>query len=153
MLRRALKLAPFVIAIGSDTPGLPYSLLEQARTSLRASDAVLGPCEDGGFYLIGLKRCPPGVLRNLPWSASDTCAQTRKRLREMEFKTKVLPIWFDVDRARDLRRLGWLLSRGKIAAPETANVLAGMRFSLAGAERRMPARLGLPLNARYSRGG
>ncbi len=134
VLRRALSLTPFVIAIGIDTPGLPHPLLEQARKCLHISDAVLGPCEDGGFYLLGLRRCPPGLLRNLPWSARDTFIRTLARMRNWGFHTKVLPPWFDVDRPSDLRCLQSLLSRGEISAPETERVLAGMRFPLADAE-------------------
>jgi rSAM/selenodomain-associated transferase 1 len=124
VLQRALRLAPFAIGIGIDTPGLPHPLLEQARESLRDSDAVLGPCEDGGFYLMGLRRCPPGLLRNLSWSARDTFIQTLARLRNWGFQTKVLPPWFDVDRPSDLRRLQFLLSRGVISAPQTARILS-----------------------------
>src|SRR5262249_52426974 len=79
VLRRALRRAPFAIALGIDTPGLPRSLVEQARKALQTSDAVLGPCEDGGFYLLGLRECPRGLLRNLPWSTRETFAQTLTR--------------------------------------------------------------------------
>lgn len=55
ILSHALKSSPFSIAIGADTPGLPLDLLEQARCALQMVDAVLGPSEDGGFYLLGLR--------------------------------------------------------------------------------------------------
>ncbi len=124
VLRRALRGAPFAIALGIDTPGLPRSLVEQARKALHTSDAVLGPCEDGGFYLLGLRECPRGLLRNLPWSARNTFVQTLIRLRRWGYQTQVLPPWFDVDRPGDLARLQSLLSRGDISARETARLLA-----------------------------
>jgi len=124
VLRRALRSGPFAIALGIDTPGLPRSLVEGARKALRTSDAVLGPCEDGGFYLLGLRECPRGLLRNLPWSARNTFAQTLIRLRRWGYQTEVLPSWFDVDRPSDLARLESLLSRGDISARETARLLA-----------------------------
>ena len=124
VLRRALRGAPFAIALGIDTPGLPRSFVEQARKALHKSDAVLGPCEDGGFYLLGLKECPRGLLRNLPWSAHNTFVQTLIRLRRCGYQTQVLPPWFDVDRPSDLARLQSLLSRGDISARETARLLA-----------------------------
>jgi len=139
VLRRALSLAPFAIAVGIDTPGLPHSLLEQARRYLRASDAVLGPCVDGGFYLIGLKRCPPGLLRNLPWSARDTFVQTLTRMKNRGFQTRVLPLWFDVDHPSDLRHLQSLLSRGAISAPQTVSILSEM-LPPARDRRRLPSR-------------
>lgn len=52
ILSRALANSPSAIAIAGDTPGLPLELLEQAHHALREADAVIGPSEDGGFYLL-----------------------------------------------------------------------------------------------------
>ncbi len=120
VLRRALHDVPMALAIGTDTPGLPPILFSQARSALRDADAVLGPCEDGGFYLIGLRRCPEGLLRELPWSASDTFLKTLARLRERGLTTAVIAPWFDVDRPADLACLHALIARGKLLAPATA---------------------------------
>jgi rSAM/selenodomain-associated transferase 1 len=124
ILRRALRDAPVALAIGTDTPGLPPSLFSQARSALRDADAVLGPCEDGGFYLLGLRRCPPGLLRDLPWSTPETFAQTAARLRERGLTTAVITPWFDVDRPADLACLRALVARGELRAPATARALA-----------------------------
>jgi rSAM/selenodomain-associated transferase 1 len=127
ILGRALREgARFALAIGADTPGLPARLLEEARDALATAPAVLGPSEDGGFYLLGIRRCPPGLLAGLPWSRRDTFACTLARLHERGLETRVLLPWFDVDHARDLERLRGLLDRGEIAAPETARALALM---------------------------
>jgi hypothetical protein len=123
VLRRALRGLPLAIALGADTPGLPRQLLERARAELRACDAVLGPARDGGFYLLGMRRCPPGILRDLPWSRFDTFVRTRERLLERGLTVSVLPRWFDVDRAADLARLRALLEAGEIRATRTARVL------------------------------
>lgn len=123
VLRTALRLAPYAIAIGADSPALPTRLLEAARAGLERSEAVIGPAEDGGFYLIGLRACPEGLLRGLSWSASDTFARTLERLREHGLRVEVLERWFDVDRAEDLERLRELLRRGEIHAPRTARLL------------------------------
>lgn len=123
VLRRALRDAPFAIALGSDSPGLPPRLLEAARGQLAACDAVLGPAEDGGFYLLGLRRCPRGLLRELPWSSADTFARTCERLRARGLTLAILPVWFDVDRPADLARLRRLLARGRIHAPHTRRAL------------------------------
>lgn len=124
VLGRALRESSFAMAIGTDAPGLPRLLLDHARDALRRTEAVLGPCEDGGFYLIGLRRCPVGLFRDLPWSAPDTFIRTLARLRERGLSTKLLSPWFDVDRPSDLRRLRALLARGEIVAPATERVLA-----------------------------
>jgi glycosyltransferase A (GT-A) superfamily protein (DUF2064 family) len=127
VLRRALSLAPFVIAIGIDTPGLPHTFLEQAREALRDADAVLGPAEDGGFYLLGLRRCPSGLLQDLPWSAENTFSQALARLKASGLSVVLLDRWFDVDRPADLIRLRQLLERGHIDAPETLRALQALR--------------------------
>lgn len=126
VLRRALERSPWAMAVGADTPGLPGHLLEGARERLAAgADAVLGPAEDGGFYLLALRRCPPGLLaEGLPWSAADTCERTRERLEARGLRTELLAPWFDVDTEADLGRLAALLARGEVRAPATGEVLA-----------------------------
>lgn len=123
VLGRALEESALAIAIGADTPGLPPRLVEDARDALGSADAVLGPAVDGGFYLIGLRRCPAGLLAGLPWSAPDTFDPTLARLRERRLATEILSPWFDVDLPRDLRSLRALISRGEVVAPETKRVL------------------------------
>ena len=124
VLQRALRTAPFAIAIGADTPGLPGHLLEGARRALHEREAVIGPAEDGGFYLLGLRRCPDQLLHGLPWSAPDTFATTRSRLCARDLPPTVLEPWFDVDRPADLSRLRQLIAAGQITAPCTRSALA-----------------------------
>ncbi len=124
VLRRALETHPIAIAVGTDAPGLPVALLGAARDGLGTSDAVLGPSDDGGFYLLGVRRYPAGLLDGIPWSTSETFVRTQGRLRASGLKTTVLPPWFDVDRPGDLDRLRSLVLSGRISAPETARVLA-----------------------------
>ena len=119
--------SPCALAIGADAPALPARLLEAARDALDHADAVLGPAEDGGFYLLGLKRCPEGLLADLPWSAPDTCARTEARLRERGFRVELIAPWFDVDLPADLDRLRREIERGAIVAPRTAQVLRKLR--------------------------
>src|SRR5438067_1122711 len=83
-------------------PALPGRLLESARMALRTADVAIGPAEDGGFYLLALRRCPEGLLRDLPWSSVDTLHATLKRLRVLGLRTTLLDPWFDVDRVEDL---------------------------------------------------
>lgn len=135
VLRRALRETPAALAIGTDTPGLPTGLLERAREALRRADAVLGPCEDGGFYLLGLRRCPPGLLRGLPWSAPETFVTTLARLRDRGLTAAVIPPWFDVDRPADLECLRALLRRGELRAPRTARVLDALGRAVPGSDR------------------
>jgi glycosyltransferase A (GT-A) superfamily protein (DUF2064 family) len=126
VLRRGLRKTPAALAIGTDTPGLPPVLLSQAREALRSADAVLGPCEDGGFYLLGLRSCPEGLLRDLPWSAPETFVRTLARLREGGLSTAVIAPWFDVDRPEDLELLRALIARGELHAPHSARALGAL---------------------------
>jgi glycosyltransferase A (GT-A) superfamily protein (DUF2064 family) len=124
VLRRALQTHPFVIAIGTDVPGLPLSRLGNACEALRTADAVVGPADDGGFYLIGVSACPHGLLDTVPWSASDTCARTLKRLRQHHLATTVIAPWFDVDTPADLDTLRRRIRDGTIHAGNRALMLS-----------------------------
>jgi uncharacterized protein len=123
ILRRALTDHPFAIAIGADSPGLPLKFLEQARAALARFDAVIGPSEDGGFYLLGLRTCPEGLLSGIPWSAPTTCLETIAKLEAAGLAVYVLDDWFDVDTPEDLEKLNALLTARQIEAPRTANFL------------------------------
>ena len=123
ILRRALDSAPAAIAIGADAPGLPRDIYERAHAALASADAVIGPSDDGGFYLLAIKRCPDGLLANLPWSSPVTFAKTLDRLRDVGMSPVVLDSWFDIDRPEDLDRLRADLSARPDAAPATRRAL------------------------------
>ena len=123
ILGRALQTAPAAIALGADSPGLPRALLDLAALHLMRGQPVIGPADDGGFYLLGLPTCPPGLLADIPWSAPDTCAATVARLTARGMPPAVLPPWFDVDRAEDLPRLRAWLTSDPTRAPTTAAAL------------------------------
>jgi rSAM/selenodomain-associated transferase 1 len=126
VLRLALKRRPIVLAIGADSPGLPAAYLESARQALTTADAVLGPSIDGGFYLIGLKDCPVGVLEEIQWSHSTTLAATVAKLEQFGLKTVLINPWYDVDGHEDLERLRRQLANDPSAAPRTAELLQRM---------------------------
>lgn len=104
VLRRALLQAPWVIALGADSPGLPHDHLDQLVDGLGTAEACVGPAEDGGFWGLALRGCPSGLLRDLPWSAPTTCDALRRRLVERGLSVNEAPPWFDVDHAEDLAR-------------------------------------------------
>ncbi len=125
---RALGLAPRVLVVGTDSPGLPARLLAEAREALAGADAVLGPAEDGGFFLLGMRRCEPGLLGGLPWSRPDTLARTEGRLRERGWVVARTAAWFDVDEPAELARLAGMIGRGEVEAPATARALAAIGY-------------------------
>jgi rSAM/selenodomain-associated transferase 1 len=126
VLRLALKRRPIVLAIGADSPGLPAAFMESARQALATADAVLGPSADGGFYLIGLKSSPVGMLDGIQWSHSTTLAATATKLEQFGMKTVLINPWFDVDCHDDLERLRRQLANSPSAAPKTAELLRRM---------------------------
>jgi hypothetical protein len=127
ILTRALTHEPLAMALGADSPGIPPRFLERAHEALRSADAVLGPCEDGGFYLLGVRECPPGLLGGIPWSQSTTFASTLERLERRGLKVTTLDSWYDIDRPEDLERLWDELASGATTATHTMRVLTGLR--------------------------
>jgi len=105
ILRRGLETAAAVIALGADTPLVTVVHLRQAIDCLKSGDAVVGPCDDGGFYLLGVRRCPPGLLFGINWSTEHTLRETELRLRAHAMNTARIPTVFDVDTVADLQRL------------------------------------------------
>jgi rSAM/selenodomain-associated transferase 1 len=115
-----LERARAVLLLGVDVPGMLADDLSQARDALASGyDAVLGPVEDGGYWLIGVARGAPtqdgGVrriaaqarelFRAVPWSTPDVLDVTRERLRALGWRWCELPVRWDVDRPEDVRRL------------------------------------------------
>ena len=95
------------MAIDSDSPTLPMSYVSDAARQLEigASDIVLGPCEDGGYYLIGLSRPCPALFEGIPWSTDRVLGLTLDKAGQQGLRAHLLPTWFDVDTEPDLRRL------------------------------------------------
>jgi rSAM/selenodomain-associated transferase 1 len=93
--------------INSDSPTLPTSLLvEAARAlSLPGDRLVLGPAEDGGYYLIGVKQAHAYLFDDIAWSTPLVFAQTVERAGEIGLEPLVLPKWYDVDDVESLQRL------------------------------------------------
>lgn len=98
---------PGAIAVDSDSPTLPMEYVSEAAERLLRdeADAVLGPSEDGGYYLIGLRGSQPALFRDIPWSTDRVFDLTQARARRLGLRVHVLPEWFDVDTDTDLRRL------------------------------------------------
>ncbi|MBI3241201.1 MAG: TIGR04282 family arsenosugar biosynthesis glycosyltransferase [Chloroflexi bacterium] len=93
------------VIMDSDSPTLPAEFLRQAFTALDAADVVLGPCEDGGYYLIGLKRPAPRLLREVKMSTPNVARDTLALAAEDGLAVSQLPTWYDVDTAAELERL------------------------------------------------
>ncbi|MEK7315287.1 MAG: TIGR04282 family arsenosugar biosynthesis glycosyltransferase [Candidatus Eisenbacteria bacterium] len=95
---------PCALAIGSDSPTLPQARIGAAIGALRAHDAVLGPTEDGGYYLLGVSRPAWALLEDVPWSTAQVAQVTRQRAGDAGISLAELEAWYDVDDAATLRR-------------------------------------------------
>ena len=93
--------------LNSDSPTLPTALLRQAAGLLTAPGdrAVLGPAEDGGYYLLGLKAPHAAMFADIAWSTEGVAEQTRARARSIDLALVELDAWYDVDDGAALRRL------------------------------------------------
>jgi len=96
------------MAVDSDSPTLPMAYVVEAAAVLAGAtcDVVLGPCEDGGYYLVGLRAARPELFEGVPWSTAGVLPETTRRARDLGLGVAWLPPWFDVDTGADLDRLG-----------------------------------------------
>ncbi|MBC7929121.1 MAG: TIGR04282 family arsenosugar biosynthesis glycosyltransferase [Rubrivivax sp.] len=113
-----------LVFIGADSPTLPPRFIATAIHSLTyaESDIALGPTEDGGYYLIGLRQNARGLFQNIAWSTAQTYAQTAHNAARLGLRLLELPPWYDVDTPADLQRLRAELSndeQARLRAPAT----------------------------------
>ena len=90
--------------INADSPTLPPALLAEAADWLlsRRCDVVLGPADDGGYYLIGARQVHRDLFTGMTWSVDTVFDETMARAGRMGLAVHVLPSWYDVDDAASL---------------------------------------------------
>jgi rSAM/selenodomain-associated transferase 1 len=133
-----------VVVMNSDGPTLPVEHLRQAFDLLDRSDVdvVLGPSDDGGYYLVGLKRSCPALF-DVVMSTPTVLQETLALACEQGLRSACLPSWYDVDTPADLQRLGKeLLSRPDHVAARTRQLLAqwAQAGTVAAASGKRPSR-------------
>jgi rSAM/selenodomain-associated transferase 1 len=97
--------AQTVLIRNSDSPDLPGRLVTEAREVLERGQAqvVLGPCPDGGYYLVGLPSPQPQLFQDINWSSPTVLAETLARAESLGLTVHLLPPWPDIDTCDDLR--------------------------------------------------
>lgn len=114
-----------VVVIGSDSPHLPVAYLVRAVERLGKADVVLGPADDGGYYLVGM-RALNDLFHGIPWSTGTVLAETLRRAEATGLRVELLPRTFDVDEPADLPRLERAVRRRREDLRATREVLARM---------------------------
>lgn len=95
-----------VVLIGSDVPDMPIEHILEGFEALDHCDVVLGPCHDGGYYLIGLSRqVPEAIFEHVDWGTKDVYSQTVSKIKHLGLAFHELAVWFDVDTFEDLMQL------------------------------------------------
>ena len=116
------------ILIGSDTPHISRHVIDAATKALDEVDIVLGPSEDGGYYLIGMD-IPYDVFSGIPMSTPEVREATIAAAHRLGLKVHLLETLLDVDEYSDLQRLVALLEKNSDLAPITADHLTHMRLN------------------------
>jgi len=113
-----------VVITGTDSPHMPVKRITEAFNLLNegAVDAVFGPCEDGGYYLLGMRKLLPELFKNIPWSSPDTLTMSLEAAKSAGVKTALLPDCYDLDTIADLRRLKEEVTQSA-GAPKTLSFL------------------------------
>ncbi|HEY7357263.1 MAG TPA: DUF2064 domain-containing protein, partial [Ktedonobacterales bacterium] len=158
-----------VVVIGSDSPHLPAAWVAQAFESLATHDVVIGPAEDGGYYLLGQRvqvaptaagacgnrvpalspaaraPAPVDLFSGITMSTATVCAETLARVRAAGLSVAQTPATFDIDEADDLDRLRRALreapSAQADAAPATQALLSALPSLPSGADAGAPLAL------------
>ena len=123
-----------ILLVGSDSPTLPISYISEAFTLLDSRDIAIGPSTDGGYYLIGFSAAnvatiAPFVFEEIAWSTADVFQQTMTRIHSAKTTVGLLPPWYDIDTAEDLKFLhahisAMRLAGNRVQAVRTETLLA-----------------------------
>lgn len=114
------------ILIGSDSPHIGLDIIQRAHEALDDADVVLGPADDGGYYLIAM-RAPYDVFTGIPMSTDVVARMTIEAAQRQGLRVRQIDTLSDVDELPDLLRLTRLLAVDSSRAPATAAYIASMR--------------------------
>jgi glycosyltransferase A (GT-A) superfamily protein (DUF2064 family) len=90
-----------IVLVGTDCPFITKGLINKAFAALSKYEIVIGPSEDGGYYLIGLAKFIPKLFKNISWSTNKVLSQTKKRCRLSKINPFLLKKLYDIDTMAD----------------------------------------------------
>jgi hypothetical protein len=132
--------ADAVAALGSDHPTLPVELVHKAFERIEnGADVVLGPAEDGGYYLIALRAgtVMPRLFAGIAWSTDQVLPATLARCAELGLAVELLPLAADIDTPDDLRRLASRMATDDLGCPRTQALLAALQSKIQNPKSKM----------------
>jgi rSAM/selenodomain-associated transferase 1 len=103
--RHLLRYHPGAVVIGTDSPLFRPRIIRETFRELRICESVLGPCPDGGFYLVGLRRLTPGLFRGIRWGTRFAFRDTLRNFLQFQYSCSILEACSDVDVPEDVYRL------------------------------------------------
>jgi len=96
-----------VVIVGSDCASLTPEIVRQAFVQLDSTDFVIGPADDGGYYLLGMKTLTEQVFQNIEWSTEQVFSSTVKIINALNKTYSLLPTLSDIDYEEDWKKYGW----------------------------------------------
>ena len=103
VLLEGIQTSGAAVVLGTDIPTLDVAILGEAFQRLQAGQQVVGPSQDGGFYLLGLREMPVGLFDGIEWGGVEVYARLMGNARELGVELQVLPTLSDCDYFEDLR--------------------------------------------------
>ena len=91
-----------ICIIGTDCPGITKNTFEEAFTKLKKNNVVIGPAEDGGYYLLCINKFNDNLFNNVNWSTAEVLQTTIERCKENDLSFSLLDILSDIDEEKDL---------------------------------------------------
>lgn len=97
-----------VVLIGNDCPALDGAYLQAACAALQEQSVVVGPAEDGGYALLGLRSVDVALFNDVPWGTQQVLSVMLQRLQQLDWRPALLPELWAIERPEDLSRLAAL---------------------------------------------
>ncbi|MFC1667792.1 TIGR04282 family arsenosugar biosynthesis glycosyltransferase [Chlamydiota bacterium] len=113
-----------IVVIGTDCPYVCSRLINKAFSELDSGDCVIGPAQDGGYYLLGMKRYYPEIFTDIEWSTATVFTQTAEQMRKSQLDFSVLSVLSDIDTYHDLHTLKKDLSSRQVNSDRLLQIIS-----------------------------
>lgn len=110
----------YAMLVGTDIPTLTIRHYLRASQLIQSHDVVFGPAEDGGYYLVAVKRPAPYLFNGIPWSTACVLSRSRERAQASGLTVALLDSERDLDTFDDVRAV---VAAGCPVSVRTAGVL------------------------------